>query len=58
VVSVLREIAAYGVDGIALLYCRRPPLLDYEPPLVDGADWAASRLAVPVACTDEGDSAR
>ena len=36
VVSVLREIALLGVDGIALLYNRRPPLLDHEPPLVDG----------------------
>ena len=35
-VSVLREIALLGVDGIALLYNRRPPLLDHEPPLVDG----------------------
>ena len=35
VLSVLREVAAYGVDGIALLFNRRPPLLDYEPPLVE-----------------------
>ena len=34
--SVLREIAQYPVDGIGLLYVRRPPLLDYEPPLVQG----------------------
>jgi hypothetical protein len=36
VLSVLREIAEYGVDGIALIYIRRPPLVGYEPPLVDG----------------------
>ena len=36
VLSILHEIACLGVDGIALLYNRRPPLLDYEPPLVDG----------------------
>ncbi len=31
----LTEIAAYPVDGIALAYNRRPPLLEYEPPVVD-----------------------
>ena len=36
VISILREIASYDVDGIALLYNRRPPLVDYEPPLVEG----------------------
>ena len=36
VVSILREIASYPVDGIALLYNRRLPLVDYEPPLVEG----------------------
>ncbi|MSP11991.1 MAG: hypothetical protein EXR62_03420 [Chloroflexi bacterium] len=36
VTSLLREVAEYGVDGIALLYVRRPPLVEYEPPLVDG----------------------
>ena len=33
--SVLREMAAYPVDGIALLFNRRPPYLDYEAPLVE-----------------------
>ena len=33
--SVLREVAAYPVDGIALLFNRRPPYLDYEAPLVE-----------------------
>ncbi len=36
VVSVFREIAGYDVDGICLLYNRRPPFVEYEPPLVDG----------------------
>ena len=35
VISVLREVAGFEIDGIALLYNRRPPLLDYEPPLVE-----------------------
>ena len=33
--AVLREVAAYPVDGIALLFNRRPPYLDYEAPLVE-----------------------
>lgn len=36
VVSVLREVAGYDVDGICLLYNRRPPFLEYEPPMVEG----------------------
>ncbi len=36
VVSLLREIASYPVDGVALLFNRRPPLLEYEPPLLEG----------------------
>ena len=35
VLTVLREIAEYGVDGIALIYIRRPPLVGWEPPLVE-----------------------
>ena len=35
VLSILREIAEYGVDGIAIIYVRRPPLVGYEPPIVD-----------------------
>ena len=34
VLTVLREIAEYGVDGIALIYIRRPPLVGWEPSLV------------------------
>ena len=36
VVSVLREVAGFPVDGVCLLYNRRPPLVEYEPPLVEG----------------------
>ena len=36
VVSMLREIADYPIDGLCLLYNRRPPLVEYEPPLVEG----------------------
>ena len=36
VVELLREVAGYNVDGICLLYNRRPPLVEYEPPIVDG----------------------
>ena len=36
VLSLLREIAAYPVDGICIFYNRRLPLVEYEPPLVEG----------------------
>ena len=37
VLSLLREVASsYAVDGVALLYNRRPPLLAYEAPLIEG----------------------
>ena len=36
VLSVFREIAQYDVDGITLLYNRRPPYVDYDPPIVEG----------------------
>ena len=36
VVSLFREIAAYPIDGICLLYNRRPPLVEYEEPIVEG----------------------
>ena len=35
VLAILREVAEYGVDGIAIEYIRRPPLASYEPPIVD-----------------------
>ena len=36
VLSVFREIAQYDVDGVSLLYNRRPPYVDYDPPIVEG----------------------
>ncbi len=36
VINLLREVAQYPIDGICILYNRRPPLVDYEPPLVEG----------------------
>ena len=35
VLSLLREIAGYAIDGVCLLYNRRPPVVEYEPPVVD-----------------------
>ena len=35
-VSLLREMAERPIDGVALLYNRRPPFVEYEPPLVEG----------------------
>ena len=34
--AVLREVASYPIDGICLLYNRRPPYLDHEAPLIEG----------------------
>ncbi len=36
VASLLCEMAERPIDGVCLLYNRRPPLVEYEPPLVDG----------------------
>ena len=36
VINLLLEVAQHPVDGICILYNRRPPLVDYEPPLVEG----------------------
>ena len=36
VLRLFREIAAYPIDGICLLYNRRPPLVEYEEPIVEG----------------------
>ena len=36
VVSLLREMAGFDIDGVCLLYNRRPPLVEYERPLVEG----------------------
>jgi hypothetical protein len=35
VVALLREVAQYPIDGICLIYVRRPPYVDYEPPVVE-----------------------
>ena len=43
-ISVLREVVrAYPVDGITLLYNRRPPYLDYEEPLTTDFQAATGR---------------
>ena len=36
VISLLREMAGFPIDGVCLLYNRRPPLVEYEPPVVEG----------------------
>jgi len=36
VLALLKEMASYPLDGICLAYNRRPPLLEYEAPIVDG----------------------
>ena len=36
VVSLLREMAGYDVDGVCVLYNRRPPVVEYEAPVVEG----------------------
>ncbi len=36
VISLLKEIAEYPVDGVCLLFNRRPPVLEYEPLVVEG----------------------
>ena len=35
VVSLLSEMVGYGTDGVCILYNRRPPLVEYDQPLVD-----------------------
>ena len=36
VIETFREMVAYDIDGVCLLYNRRHPVLEYEPPLVAG----------------------
>ncbi len=36
VLSILREIAEYDIDGLCLLHNRQPPHVMYEAPLVEG----------------------
>ena len=35
-VDLLREVAQHPIDGVCLLYNRRPPLVEYERPIVEG----------------------
>ena len=35
-IGLLREMAERPIDGVYLIYARRPPLVEYEPPLVQG----------------------
>lgn len=35
VIDFLREVAQFPIDGVAILYNRRPPLVEYEPPVVE-----------------------
>ena len=34
--AMLRDVLRYDVDGVCLLYNRRPPYVDYEEPLIEG----------------------
>lgn len=36
VISLFREMAQYPIDGVCLLYNRRPPLVGYETRLING----------------------
>src|SRR5262245_24869646 len=36
VISLLKEMASYPLEGICLAYNRRPPLLEYETPILEG----------------------
>ena len=36
VLSLIREMTEYPIDGVAILYNRQPPFLEYEQPLVEG----------------------
>jgi hypothetical protein len=36
VLSILLEMAEYPIDGVSILFHRRPPFVEYEPPLVEG----------------------
>jgi len=33
-VAILKEIAARGVDGLTIGFCRQPPMIDYHPEMV------------------------
>ena len=36
VIDTFGEMVAYGLEGICLLYNRRHPIVEYEPPLIEG----------------------
>jgi uncharacterized lipoprotein YddW (UPF0748 family) len=48
VIKLLTEITNYPIDGICLAYNRRPPLLEYEPPVVESfkARYGISPLSI------------
>jgi len=52
VLSLLREIAEYPVDGLCLLFNRRPPLLEYEQPLTGSFARATGKNAHELAEDD------
>ena len=35
VISLIKEIASFKIDGICILYNRRPPLVEYDNPLIE-----------------------
>jgi hypothetical protein len=35
-IALFRELAERPIDGVYPIYARRPPLVEYEPPLVEG----------------------
>jgi uncharacterized lipoprotein YddW (UPF0748 family) len=53
VVSLLKEMAGYDVDGVCLLYNRRPPLVEYEPLVISGFKALYGLDATKVEDTDE-----
>ena len=36
VISLLKEMASYPIDGVCILFNRRPPFIEYEKPVVAG----------------------
>ncbi len=40
VLALLREMCSFPIDGVCLLFNRRPPYLAYETPLIDGFERA------------------
>ncbi|MBS1798410.1 MAG: family 10 glycosylhydrolase [Acidobacteria bacterium] len=48
VIQFLTEMTGYPIDGLCLAYNRRPPLLEYEPPVVESfkAKYGVSPLSI------------